>query len=330
MTEQIAIARFSNCPMVFTTPTKRTSSDPEGTLQRTQPQHRSTAWISIMRNLIVFASHEGQTEQIAERIQRRLREHSIPSDVLDVVQHPATEIHVESYDAVLIGSPMHYGRHDPRIRFFIEHNLASLHGIPTAFFSVSLASASKKRKDRVVAKRLANEFLQSTHWAPSMMDCFAGALKYSKYGWLKRQVMHRIALKAGAETSFAEDYDYTDWQRVNEFADRFATLIRTRRRSPERRARFSELRTPVRDHSLRRSRPKRRTTNLYHVVAKGDRQRGRVSHTALFRSTNSPQIALICAKRPKLKRGLAHVSRNRLRSGVTVVHQAARQAVATK
>lgn len=264
-----------------------------------------------MRNLIVFASHEGQTEQIAERIHRRLLEHSMPSDVLDVVQHSATEIQVEAYDAVLIGSPMHFGRHDPRIRFFIEHNLAFLREVPTTFFSVSLASASKKRKERAEAERLANEFLQSTQWTPPVMDCFAGALKYSKYGWLKRQIMHRIAQRSGEETSFEQDYEYTDWERVDDFADRFATLVRACKRSPELRPRFSETRLSTREYSLRRGRSKRRTANLYHVVANGGRLNGWVPHTGAFRCMKSPLIGRMCAKRSRTKLGLARTSRKR-------------------
>jgi menaquinone-dependent protoporphyrinogen oxidase len=254
-----------------------------------------------MRNLIVFASHEGQTEQIAERIHQRLLDHSMPSDVLDVVNHTATEIQVEAYDAVLVGSPMHFGRHDPRIRFFIEHNRDLLNEIPTAFFSVSLASASKKRKERAEADRLANEFLQSTEWTPAVMDCFAGALKYSKYGWLKRQIMHRIAQRAGAETDVDQDYDYTDWERVDEFADRFATLVRACRRPPETRSRFSEFRKPVREYSLRRKRPNRRTANLYHVVANGGRLHGWLPRGGVFGCMKSPLIGRMSAKKAATK-----------------------------
>ncbi|KLU05560.1 protoporphyrinogen oxidase [Rhodopirellula islandica] len=268
-----------------------------------------------MRNLIVFASHEGQTEQIAERIHRRLLHHRMPSDVLDVVQHSATEIQVEAYDAVLVGSPMHFGRHDPRIRFFIEHNLDFLNEIPTAFFSVSLASASKKRKERAEAERLANEFLQSTLWNPPVMDCFAGALKYSKYGWLKRQIMHRIAQRAGAETDFDQDYDYTDWERVDDFADRFATLVRACRRPPEQRPRFSELRTPVREYSLHRTRSKRRTANLYHVVANGGRLHGWMSRANSFRCMKSPLIGRLCAKRSRAKVVAPRATRKLIQGG---------------
>ncbi|MFG0265323.1 MAG: menaquinone-dependent protoporphyrinogen IX dehydrogenase [Rhodopirellula sp. JB055] len=262
-----------------------------------------------MRNLIVFASHEGQTEQIAERIHQRLRDHSMPSDVLDVVHHTATEIQVEAYDAVLVGSPMHFGRHDPRIRFFIEHNLGLLNEIPTAFFSVSLASASKKRKDRAEAERLANEFLQSTNWSPPVMDCFAGALKYSKYGWLKRQIMHRIAQRSGAETDVDQDYDYTDWERVDEFADRFATLVRACRRPPDPRSCFSEFRAPVREYSLRGRRARRRTANLYHVVANGGRLHGWLPRGGMFQCMKSPLISRMSAKKAASKVILSRATR---------------------
>lgn len=194
-----------------------------------------------MRAIVIYASHEGQTERIAVRIQQRLAEHSIPCDRYDVVKQSADEIQLGAYDAVVIGSPLHYDHHDPRIRFCIEHNRGLLNDLPTAFFSISLAIASVNEKDRDQAKWLAGEFLRSTSWQPPVMECFAGVLKYSKYNWWKRHVMQRIAQQSGAETSFDHDDEYTDWERVDAFADRFDALVRACKRPPVHHPRFSGL-----------------------------------------------------------------------------------------
>ena len=45
-----------------------------------------------MRALIVFASNEGQTEQIATRLSHGLSEHNVPTDVYNVVEKPADKI----------------------------------------------------------------------------------------------------------------------------------------------------------------------------------------------------------------------------------------------
>jgi hypothetical protein len=51
----------------------------------------------------------------------------------------------------------------------------------------------------------------------------AGALKYTRYGWLKRRVMRYIAGKAGGSTDTSRDHEYTDWEDLRVFAESLAT-----------------------------------------------------------------------------------------------------------
>jgi BON domain len=53
----------------------------------------------------------------------------------------------------------------------------------------------------------------------------AGALPYTRYGWLKRQMVKRIVEKAGSEdTDTTRDYEYTDWNDLRDFAQDFVGL----------------------------------------------------------------------------------------------------------
>ena len=56
----------------------------------------------------------------------------------------------------------------------------------------------------------------------------AGALPYTKYGWLKRMMMKRIVAKAGGDTDTTRDYEYTDWIDLRNFARDFAELAAQR------------------------------------------------------------------------------------------------------
>ena len=53
----------------------------------------------------------------------------------------------------------------------------------------------------------------------------AGALEYSKYNPLKRWIMKRIAAKAGGGTDTSRDYDYTDWDDLQQFAEAFGRRV---------------------------------------------------------------------------------------------------------
>jgi menaquinone-dependent protoporphyrinogen oxidase len=49
----------------------------------------------------------------------------------------------------------------------------------------------------------------------------AGALPYSRYGFLKRLLMRLIVWREGGDTDDSRDYDDTDWDAVECFARSF-------------------------------------------------------------------------------------------------------------
>jgi menaquinone-dependent protoporphyrinogen oxidase len=68
-------------------------------------------------------------------------------------------------------------------------------------------------------------FMQKTGWHPQNVASFAGALAYSKYGFLKRFVMQRVARGVGEPTDPTRDYEYTDWEAVTRFAETFVAAL---------------------------------------------------------------------------------------------------------
>jgi len=60
--------------------------------------------------------------------------------------------------------------------------------------------------------------VRKTGWHPARVELVAGALPYSKYNFLIRYVMRRIAAKEGGDTDTSHDYEYTDWEAVDRFA----------------------------------------------------------------------------------------------------------------
>ena len=56
----------------------------------------------------------------------------------------------------------------------------------------------------------------------------AGALPYTRYGWIKRMMMRRIVAKAGGDTDTSRDYEYTDWNDLRVSSRDFAELTAKR------------------------------------------------------------------------------------------------------
>jgi menaquinone-dependent protoporphyrinogen oxidase len=161
--------------------------------------------------IVVYASVEGHTERVAQRVAARLaaRGHRVE------LRAAGAQIDLSGFDAVVVGASVHYGRHPASLAALLKRNAASLAGRSSAFFSVSLGAK----------QRYAARFLKSARWQPQLTAVFAGALRYSAYGPIKRQVVRAFAAVAGHDTDTAKDYDYTDWKAVDAFATAFAERL---------------------------------------------------------------------------------------------------------
>jgi menaquinone-dependent protoporphyrinogen oxidase len=173
------------------------------------------------RVLVAFHSSEGQTEKIAEHIGDILELQGARPDVVDADADPSPD----DYDGVVVGDSIHVGHHSPSLVKWLLGHAADLDGRPTALFQVSLVSANRDADHTAAAERLVQELRDETGFAPDEVAMFAGALAYTKYGWLTRRVLRSIAAKERGSTDMSKDHEYTDWADVEHFAhDFFATL----------------------------------------------------------------------------------------------------------
>lgn len=176
--------------------------------------------------LIAYGTSEGQTAKVAERIAETISERGHDVTTLDV--SGGGEHDVAAFDAVLVGSSIHVGKHQPAVAEFVTDHGAALSERPTGFFQVSLSSATDDEERRAEAASYADTFVEETGFEPDRIGLFGGALRYSKYGFLKRMMLKRIAAEATGDTDTSQDYEYTDWAEVEAFAADFAAFVEGR------------------------------------------------------------------------------------------------------
>ncbi|MDZ7688539.1 MAG: menaquinone-dependent protoporphyrinogen IX dehydrogenase [Halobacteriales archaeon] len=176
--------------------------------------------------LVLYGTGEGQTAKVADRIVDTLTRRGHAAESVDV--ESSSNITVDVFDAVVVGSSIHVGRHNKAVRGFVLDNLEALEELPTAFFQISLSSAIDDEEGRAESAGYVDSFLEETDWEPDRIGVFGGALRYSKYGFLKRLMMKRIAKEATGDTDTSRDYEYTDWDEVDAFADDFAVFVEGR------------------------------------------------------------------------------------------------------
>jgi menaquinone-dependent protoporphyrinogen oxidase len=126
---------------------------------------------------------------------------------------------------VIVAGSIHTGSHRPELVAFARREREALSTRPSAFVQVSLSAASDDPERRAEAATYVEEFVAETGWRPDLVGNFAGALRYSEYGFLLRIVMKRIAGSSTGDTDTSRDYEYTDCAAVEAFADDFADLV---------------------------------------------------------------------------------------------------------
>ena len=183
---------------------------------------------------VLYATREGQTRRIAERIAATLRTRDFRVDVVDVGCAPPADFALARYAAAVVAASIHIGKHEPEMIAFVKRHRADLERIPTLFLSVSLsqagaddANATDRRRQSAAAnvETMIVRFLRRTGWKPTRVHPVAGALLYRQYGIVVRFAMRFISTLVGASTDTSRDHEYTDWRAVERFADEFALLV---------------------------------------------------------------------------------------------------------
>jgi menaquinone-dependent protoporphyrinogen oxidase len=174
--------------------------------------------------LVLYVSGEGQTRKIAERVAELLEQNFHRATIASLKTPPE----LEGFDAVVIGASIHVGQYPKYLREFIISRRNELERVPTAFFSVCLTAAGKDEKSRQTVAGYLRQLFEQTGWEPSVTASFAGALRYSKYSFLKRQLVKTIAKRDGRPTDTSHDYEYTDWEDVLGFTTSLSIYLEER------------------------------------------------------------------------------------------------------
>jgi len=175
---------------------------------------------------VFYATREGHTQRIAERIAADLRILGYDVDLLAVRHH--LPFSLSNYSAAVLAASVHGGSHEKEMVQFVKDHRPELERITTAFLSITLSEAGAEMLDKTPVEhaqfaldvdRMLGKFFNETQWLPTLSKPVAGALLYTHYNFLLRLIMRRIAKKAGAATDTSHDYVYTDWVGLDKFVD---------------------------------------------------------------------------------------------------------------
>ena len=164
--------------------------------------------------LIVYSSTDGHTKTICKRISNSLDKNNKTKIVsLD----DATKLDLSTFNKIIIGASIRYGKHSKKLYKFITLNQNVLDQKQSIFFSVNVV-ARKLEKNTPETNPYIKKFLKISNWRPKKIGVFAGRVDYPNYGFFDKYVIKFIMFLTNGPTDTSQSYEFTDWSKVDEFA----------------------------------------------------------------------------------------------------------------
>lgn len=173
------------------------------------------------RILIVYSSTDGHTVEICRRIGSVLEREG--HTVALVSLNDAAPADPTSFDKVVLGASIRYGRHQQQVYDYIARHQSTLAARPGACFSVNVV-ARKPDKNRPDTNPYMRKFLRQIDWRPDLLAVFAGEIDYRKYRFFDRQIIRLIMLITRGPTAPDSVTDFTDWEQVETFGRLICTM----------------------------------------------------------------------------------------------------------
>jgi len=164
--------------------------------------------------LIIYSSTDGHTKKIGLRLQQIAEIQNNQVTLISV--NNRNTIDLNSFDKIIIGASIRYGKHSKEIYEFIKQNSQILDSKANAFFSVNVV-ARKAEKNKPETNPYLQKFLKEISWKPKKLAVFAGKIEYQKYSFWDRWMIRLIMWMTNGPTDPKTNVEFTDWNQVEGF-----------------------------------------------------------------------------------------------------------------
>lgn len=165
-------------------------------------------------SLIIYSSTDGQTKIICEKI----KNFSKNSESIKLISlEEAHDFNLQSYEDIIIGASIRYGKHNKNLYKFISSNKETLEKKRSSFFSVNVV-ARKPEKNTPETNPYMKKFLKISNWKPDKLGVFAGKVNYPNYGFFDKYIIRLIMFITKGPTDTSKSFEFTDWSKVEDFA----------------------------------------------------------------------------------------------------------------
>tara|TARA_Y100001960_G_C14553349_1_gene766920 strand:+ start:256 stop:780 length:525 start_codon:yes stop_codon:yes gene_type:complete len=174
----------------------------------------------MSNSLIIYSSTDGHTKTICKQIANFLN-NGVTTKIISL--NEATKIDLTEFNKIIIGASIRYGKHSKKLYKFIELNKNILDQKKSIFFSVNVV-ARKPEKSTPDTNPYIKKFLKISKWRPKKIGVFAGKVDYPNYGFFDKYVIKLIMFITKGPTDTSISYEFTNWQKVQEFSQEIDKL----------------------------------------------------------------------------------------------------------
>ena len=171
--------------------------------------------------LLLYSTTDGHTVEICKRLASVIENAGDIVDIENLKDGPTLQ--GREFDKIVIGASIRYGKHQPLVYKFIKTNQSTLEAHPNALFSVNVV-ARKPEKNTPETNPYLQKFLQQIDWVPQNLAVFAGKIVYPELGPFDRTMIRFIMWMTKGPTDPTGTYEFTDWNKVEEFGQMVAGL----------------------------------------------------------------------------------------------------------
>ncbi len=180
-----------------------------------------TATNLMARLLMLYSTTDGHTVEICKQIKQTVEAGGDSVQLMNIKD--LEDLNSDTFDKIVIGASIRYGKHQAVVSDFIERNQALLEKHPNAFFSVNVV-ARKAEKNQPDTNPYLKKFLQKIAWQPQHLAVFAGKIDYPSLGFFDKHMIRFIMWMTKGPTDPKLVVEFTDWKKVEDFAQLVAKM----------------------------------------------------------------------------------------------------------
>jgi menaquinone-dependent protoporphyrinogen oxidase len=168
----------------------------------------------MARILIIYSTTDGHTRKICRHLRQVIEQQDHQVTLMSIDDKPNVDL--ESFDKIVIGASIRYGKHSKQVYEYIKRNAQILDSRPNAFFSVNVV-ARKPEKNQPETNPYLKKFLKQISWQPKEVAVFAGKIDYQMYNFRDRQIIRLIMWMTKGPTDPETVVEFTNWKQVERF-----------------------------------------------------------------------------------------------------------------